>query len=228
MYTLVQIFLKKLSKKSHGKNILIYSPGRCGSTSLELRLDGATHVHHLYRNSIFNTKKIPRQMQYSMKDKLRQLLIRIRVYFGYYDIILIPARDELERAISMFFHLLPGYLYIYNQYGNTKYDLRYEMDFNYLVEAFAFSQEYENSSNWYKDELFRLLPEINRMNTKENFTTECNHIKIVHGVVRYIEEQIAYLKVDLHDNIIPKYKYQNQIFNELKEEFSRTYGNGSD
>ncbi|MEQ5806154.1 sulfotransferase family 2 domain-containing protein [Alteromonas sp. NFXS44] len=153
--------MKKIKFASQKYNsdeiILIYTPGKVGSSSLEKSLKDSIHTHTLYCNppnpphwKLDYYSRIDK-FKFHFKQFVRRLLIRRAKKIT----IITVVREPISRNISMFFQALPFWLaYSSSNMSHDRMSPR-EEGFNYIVDAYQKNFNHRYITSWFDKEILR-------------------------------------------------------------------------
>lgn len=135
--------------------VVVYQMGRVGSTSLESSIENSYHVHNLYCDTILNTRtRLGSPCLVAVARYLDRALVRGIILLRRNRIVC-PVRKPTDRAISMFFQMLPLHMYLYFRDQGSS-ELRGE-SMDSLAKAFWYSGQLDYPEKWVKNELLKLL-----------------------------------------------------------------------
>lgn len=213
---------------SDESNILIYQMGKVGSTSLELSLPNAKHLHTLYNNppcyikqeSFF--KKPLKWLSNRFGDILRKSSIQKRKKIK----IISLMRDPYSRNISMFFQDMPYWMIKHEEF--SYYDTR-EEGLKFLYETFEKSYDHFYFDRWFDEEI-KKLSGINIFNypfdknrgyriiKDKNFEILLLQLEKMDDLVDEISDFINY-KIKIKSTNISTNKWYAPVYNSFKKNY---------
>jgi hypothetical protein len=158
----VKFYKEILLQYSDEKTIFIYQMGKVGSTSLELALPNAVHVHAFYSKNHTCPVRLKglakfgfKHFIYRVEQELLALLLRRAFKSRTHTKIITLVRDPQARNISMFFHDLDAYLFAaHTNCLNTREAPLPTRCQNADVLVDIFNQEFDHqyALNWFDEE----------------------------------------------------------------------------
>lgn len=151
-----------LDKYKSPETIFVYQMGKVGSTSLELSIKSAVHIHAFYSRNYTCPIRLKglakfgvKHFFYRMEQELVNYLLRKAFKQRSHTKIITLVRDPQARDISMFFHDLDAYVFAAhtNCLNTRKMPLpTRNQNADILIDIFNHEFDHEYSLNWFDNE----------------------------------------------------------------------------